>query len=260
MDEKIVGVLRGLRTSLQIAFEPIDLLSRMVNNKKGYPPLWLRQKVGDLNDFEGSGGEYVAYLKLLCNLKPGDKLLDIGCGCGLICLDITEGGSLLRYLGNNGGYEGVDIDGKLISWCNRTIRKRYPISQFFLSPDGSMPNFYNYKFDVVLTKSLFTHLLEEETEGYLNGIKEVLRPGGRCLATFFLLNEMEPNGRYTFKFPDGKVAYERVTKKKAAVAYDEKWLLSLLKKMEFSVDIYYGSWRGNGKGLSFQDIVILRRS
>ena len=55
MNEKIISLLRGIRTSLQIVVEPMDLLSRWMNGKNGYPPLWIRQKVGSLNDFEGSG-------------------------------------------------------------------------------------------------------------------------------------------------------------------------------------------------------------
>jgi len=255
MSEGFTGALRGTRTLIQILEEPIDwFVRRVVNNKKGYPPLWLRQKVGSLNDFEGSGGEYIAYLKLLCNLQPGDRLLDIGCGCGLVCLQINENTNITEYLGN-GRYVGLDIDGKLVDWCNKNIRSRYPICQF--SVPLPKANLFNYKFDVVLAKSLFTHLLSNETEDYLKLIKDHIGPGGRCLSTFFLLNKIEPKGRYTFKFVSYPEAYERISKKRAAVAYDEKWLLSLLKKMEFSVDIYYGSWRGNGKGLSFQDIIIL---
>ena len=108
-NEKLITLLRGTRTVLQTLAEPIDWASRMLNNKHGYPPLRIRQLVGGLNDFEGSCGEYVAYLKLLCGLKEGDKLLDIGCGCGLITLDTTGAGSLLDYLGRTGIYVGFRL-------------------------------------------------------------------------------------------------------------------------------------------------------
>ena len=256
MQEQMRGLLKKVRTVLQILAEPIDLFGRWVDYKKGYPPLIIRQKVGNLNDFEGSGGEYIAYLKLLCNLKPGDKLLDIGCGCGLMCLQVNENATLPEYLGSEGRYVGLDTNKRLIGWCNKNIRSKYPICQFSLPIPKA--NLFNYKFDVVLAKSLFTHLLSSETEDYLQLIKDYLRPGGRCLATFFLLDKVEPKGRYTFKGVSYPEAYERITDKKAAVAYDEKWLLGLLKKMGFSVEVYYGSWRGNREGLSFQDIIILR--
>jgi len=259
MNENLIGVLREVRTSLQIIAEPIDwFVARWMNNKKGYPPMWLRQKVGDLNDFEGSGGEYIAYLKLLCNLKRGDTLLDLGCGCGLVCLQINENASIPEYLGSDGRYVGLDIDKKLVDWCDRNIKRRYPNCQFTTSLDG----LYNYKFDVVLAKSLFTHLYLEEAERYFKEISRLLRPNGKCLATFFLRRESDRlTGRYTFRFPsiNGHVLYERGSNPTLAVAYDAELFPGLVKLSGLQIEeVHYGSWRGDGKGLSFQDIVILR--
>ncbi len=256
MNERVISVLRGVRTSLQVAAEPIDILSRWMNGKKGYPPLWIRQKVGSLNDFEGSGGEYMAYLKLLCGLKPGDNILDIGCGCGLICLGVNENGTLPEYI-SPGLYWGMDTDKKVVRWCERNVR-RDNVRFTSHSIRGMWDDNF---FDVILAKSLFTHLLSDKVEDYLRETKRLLKPGGKCLATFFLLRRSfeRLEGRYTFKWVSYPEAFERITNRRVAVAYDEKWLLKLLKKMEFSVDIYYGSWRGDNIGLSFQDVVILRR-
>lgn len=260
MNEKILSALRNTRTALQVLAEPIDAFDRFLNCKKGYPPLRIRQKVGSLNDFEGSGGEYIAYLKLLCALKMGDSMLDIGCGCGLMCLRINENETLPDYL-RPGQYWGVDLDIDLIRWCRKSIRESNV--KFEWLPNGSPYDmlFGSKRFDVILAKSLFTHLLPSETQDYLGELKRSLKPEGRCLTTFFLMNEVEPQGRYTFKHLGSTNAYylERPSKPEAAVAYNEDWLLSKLKALEFSVDVYYGSWRGNKKGLSFQDIVVLRR-
>jgi len=255
MDEKAISLLRKVRTGLQVIAEPIDWAARILNNKWGYPPLWIRQKVGDLSDFEGSGGEYVAYLKLLCGLKPGDKLLDIGCGCGLVLLDTTGAGSLAKYLGPSGRYLGMDINEKLINWCKKNFGEKHWNCRFV----EDMDKLYQYKFDVVLCKSLFTHLLPSETDRYLDCIRDRTTPGGRCLSTWFLLNGREIKGRYKFRCKEDEVAYERMTNKKLAVAYDEKWLFNKLKKLGFGYDVWYGSWRGSSEGLSFQDIIVLRK-
>ena len=253
MDEKITSILRNTRTVLQVLAEPIDKFDRFINYKKGYPPLWIRQKVGSLNDFESSGAEYIAYLKLLCDLKPGDNLLDIGCGCGLMCLQVNENSNLPEYLGSDGRYVGIDINERLISWCRRHIK--YPNCQFKLV-GGDL---HEYKFDVILCKSLFTHLLPSEVIDYLALIKERMKPGGSCLATFFLLDEIKPKGRYTFKYNHTTFFTEKWEDERAAVAYEEEWLKKALDIADFKYEIHYGSWRGDKKGLSYQDIVILRR-
>lgn len=257
MNEKAISILRNTRTALQMVYEPLDVLTRWVNYKEGYPPLWMRQKVGGLNDFEGSGGEYLAYLKLLCGLEPGMTILDIGCGCGLMCLPVNENGTLPEYLGPNGRYVGIDIDKTSIDWCTKHIRSKHPICQF----TTSMWDLYEYKFDVILAKSLFTHLYPYELIGYLTDIQHLFKPKGVCLATFFLLTDIEPIGKYTFKYSmgDGRWAVRRLTKPRLSVAYKESWIIPTIKEAGFSTEIHYGSWRGNKVGLSFQDIIILRR-
>lgn len=257
MDEMVITVLRKTRTALQVLYEPIDALTRFVNYKKGYPPLWIRQKVGSLNDFEGSGGEYMAYLKLLCGLQPGMSVLDIGCGCGLMCLPLNENPTLPEYI-YPGSYIGVDIDKTQIDWC-----KRYLMDMGNVSFGTSIQELPKGVFDVVLCKSLFTHLYLGEAEEYLQWIKEGLKPSGVCLATFFLYRDTDKLvGRYRFKHPsvNGHVFYERASKPRLAVAYDAE-LFPSMKALEGLVidNIHYGSWRGDNKGLSFQDIVILRR-
>jgi len=263
MNESIITLLRGMRTTLQMVVEPLDLTVRLLNNKRGYPPLRLRQSVGNLNDFEGSGGEYLAYLKLLCDLRPGERLLDIGCGCGLITLDLTGSKPLMEYLGPSGWYVGMDTDKTLLRWGQR--HTKYP-NCWFRHIDAQDAKKYAFPFedrmfDVILLKSVFTHLLPGETENYLKEIKRLLSGAGRCLATFFLLNETSdiPTGRYTFKYRDGPVSYERETKPKLAVAYKEDWLAKLLNEIGLAFDIYYGTWLGRQEGLSFQDVVVMRR-
>lgn len=259
MNESIITLLRGTRTALQIAAEPIDWAARFLNNKRNYPPLWLRQHVGDPSYFEGSCGEYVAYLKLLCGLKPGDELLDIGCGCGLILMDTTGAGSLLDYI-RPGNYVGMDIDKRSISWCKRYIKATNCFFTHLENRNGEHLPAASSSFSIVLAKSLFTHLLLDEAIDYLKEIKRLLKPRGECLCTWFLLRGQELKGKYTFKYKNVVTAYERETRPRLAVAYQEDWLLKKIKEvgLEIELPIRYGTWSGRQDGLSFQDIIIMR--
>lgn len=255
MNEKLLSILKGTRTGLQILAEPIDSLARFMNYKKGYPPLWIRQKVGNLNDFEGSGGEYMAYLKLLCGLKQGDNVLDIGCGCGLMCLKVNENPTLPEYI-YPGWYVGVDINKSLVKWCREHI-----FGSNIEFTNNPLTDYKENIWDVILCKSLFTHLFKHEVEMYLSLIKRLLHPKGICLATFFLLDDKmpKPKGRYTFENYEGDFSLERYHNPRAAIGYELNWVVDAIGSAGLTFDIHYGSWRGDNKGLSFQDIVIIRK-
>lgn len=252
MKEGVYTVARRSRTILQALLEPLDLLTRLVNNKHGYPSLELRQRVGNLNDFEGSNGEYLAYLKLLCDLKYGERLLDIGCGCGTMCFATGGGVPLPQYV----QYYGLDIDEKAIQWCKKHILGGY----FNVVRLNKKLPVASSSIDVVLCKSLFTHLLVHETRDYLGELNRVMAPGGRCLSTWFLLHpEEHPSGEFAFPHRMGAVAFERISRPSKAVAYDENWILGLLAQMNFQPKVYKGSWKYNTTGLSYQDIIVFTK-
>ena len=132
----------------------------------------------------------------MSGLQPGERVLDVGCGTGRLAAP------LLDHLGPAGSYEGFDRDASRIDWCNEHIAPLHPkfrfrtVSVFNSSrqkgdlPAGKLSFPYpDADFDLVFLFSVFTHMLPEGVERYLAEIRRVLRPGGRSVITWFLLND-----------------------------------------------------------------------
>jgi len=267
---------RALRSTRAIGLsllEPVDYAARVINNKRNFPPLRLRREVGDLGSFESSGGEFMPYCKLLCGVQPNERILDIGCGCGLMALFFEE------YLDSTGQYVGVDIQSPLIRWCQKHISSRSPNFKFVLldlpnqryNPGGNPHADFripeeDHTFDFVLLKSVFTHLLPDDLERCMAEISRLLSEDGRCLASFFLFNEGAAEVKSTrsslsFEHGDGTYKYQCERVPERAVAYSESYIRRILSQHGLALQepIRYGTWSGRADGLSFQDLIVVTR-
>jgi ubiquinone/menaquinone biosynthesis C-methylase UbiE len=218
----------------------------------------------------------MSYLRLLVEMQPGERMLDIGCGCGLMALHLKD------YFDEEGSYAGVDLHRPSIEWCRRHIGserrnfqfKHIDVKSLAYNPQGGLQGesfvfpYDSHSFDVVLLKSVFTHMMPAEVENYLREVTRLLKRKGRCLATFFLLNQgqkaLAAEGRNVLSFgfgtEDWRYVYEHSPE--SASAYGESYILDLLAKhgLRLRAPIYYGHWAGRKAGLSFQDILIIERA
>ena len=80
-NEAVNAILRGGRMFFYRVLAPLDFLFLRMNRMSHYPPISLRRHVSCLGFLDGSGCEYVTYLRLLAGLEDGAKLLDMACGC-----------------------------------------------------------------------------------------------------------------------------------------------------------------------------------
>jgi SAM-dependent methyltransferase len=250
----------------------VDYAVRALNCKADLPPLHLRRYVGPLSSFESSGAEFMGYLRSLAGLQPDERVLDIGCGCGQMAL------RLKNYLDENGSYVGLDIHRPSINWCRQQIARRHKNFQFAhidvrnlaYNPNAAQRAeayvfpFGDRSFDLILLKSVFTHMRPPEVSNYLSEVARLLKSDGRCLATFFLLNDEQASlanrgaNDLSFNFGEGEWRYVHEHSPESAVAYDESFVMELLEKYGLVVEKrFYGRWSGREDGLSYQDILLL---
>jgi ubiquinone/menaquinone biosynthesis C-methylase UbiE len=226
-------------------------------------------------DFKKIGETYLNRFIELAGLKQDHRILDVGCGIGRISIPLT------KYLNAKGSYEGFDIVKKGINWCNKHIKQKYPNFNFLhidlkndlynLTTNQEAKNlifpYSENEFDLVVLTSVFTHMMPEDVCHYLKQIQRVLKPGGKCFVTFFVLNDESTNYMNTtealnFKYNYGVYGLIDSNVKEANVAYDEKYLVEVFKKNELKIDAkFYGYWSGRPKeqSLDFQDTFILSK-
>ncbi len=256
----------------RLYYLPLDILDTITGKRNKYiPPRGLIFTGG--GDYTKLANMFFAYFKNYCNLQPNHSVLDIGSGIGRMAIPF------IGYLDNNGRYEGIDIVKTGINWCNKHISKSNP--QFRFNHSDIYNDLYNTKgkikgeeynftykndeFDLAFLTSVFTHMLQAEVEQYIKEISRVLKPGGKCLATFFILNDISIDLMYksedTFKFAHNHGDYSFMSEdtKTANVAYNQQWIEKVMKENNLKIDtIRYGFWSGRDKVEypDFQDIVI----
>jgi GT2 family glycosyltransferase/SAM-dependent methyltransferase len=238
------------------------------------PPEELVQLTG--GDYEKTGEELLQYFTVLGSLKPDESVLEVGCGVGRMAVPLTE------YLSDKGRYEGFDVMPPAIQWCQDHITPRYSNFGFqhaniynkLYNPGGNLRALeyrFPYRddsFDFIFLTSVFTHMLPQDVEWYVSEVVRVLKPGGRCFSTYFLLNDeslglMDARFSAPFDFRRGGKIYRVLDPDvpEMAVAHDEEHIRALYDSHGLRIvePVRYGTWCGRLDGLSHEDIVLAEK-
>jgi SAM-dependent methyltransferase len=227
------------------------------------------------SDFRATGEEFLGHFVRLAGLRPDERVLDVGCGIGRMARPLAG------YLRPPGGYDGFDIVPAGIAWCAHAYTSGHPHFAFHLAdvrnalyrPDAGVEAreyrfpFVDAAFDFAFATSLFTHLLPDAADRYLAELGRVVRPGGRVLLTFFLL---DADARRRQDAGEGDLAFTEALgparavagpRPEDALAYDERWIRERLDfhELDLREPVRRGSWSGRPDGLSLQDIVVADR-
>lgn len=273
-----------------------------IDQNRNTVPLWpyeenivptrgIREQVGPIGYRYLLGGiaEHYWQIRLLCDLQPTGRILDIGCGYGKTAI------ALKRYLKPPGGFVGFDIQPRLTSFATRMFKalkidsyfraEHHPIigNPYYKGTDSGTPAdqfvfpYPEREFDAVCSFSVFTHLRTGPLQNYAKNLGRVVKPGGKMLLSFYLLDNAPEAGNGGEPWAasqrrnallDGPDPAERGVLKvlnprnpEYLVAYRVEYVRKAFAQFGFTLDRppLFGSWAGRANYFGHQDYLVFRR-
>jgi SAM-dependent methyltransferase len=238
------------------------------------PPKALMELVGGADSFLIAGAHMLNSLRNYVGLKPHEAILDIGCGVGRTAIH------LVPYLGAIGQYRGFDIVKDSVEWCRAAISKDHPNFEFThadifngrYNPNGTERSntfrfpYADQTFDVAFLDSVFTHMYRQDVVHYAAEITRVLKHGGRCLASFFILDAIArqlmsgKRSAFNFNHPVPSGGFTTAPEcPEIAIAFEEKDAISIFEAagLHPRPPVIHGGWSGRENGVGQQDYLIL---
>jgi ubiquinone/menaquinone biosynthesis C-methylase UbiE len=114
----------------------------------------------------------------LVTLKPGESVLDIGCGTGTLAI------AAKRHIGHGGRVCGVDASPEMLARARKKADKAGVEVTFERGIVEALP-FPDHQFDAVLSTVMLHHLGRAARQQCAQEVRRVLKPGGRVLAVDF---------------------------------------------------------------------------
>jgi SAM-dependent methyltransferase len=247
------------------------------------PPALMRTEgITVLEEWFRWGEEWSMLLRSYGRLGSADSVLEIGCGLGRIAFP-------LRYLLSKAGrYTGFDITAAKIDFLTRVFTPAHPNFAFVLAdvynsyynPTGAVrADAYRFpandaSFDLAFAASVFTHMVPENAAHYFRETARVLKPGGRAVFSFFLLDyfrreQVRPHGfsasAFDFAHPYGGHGDAFATVVAENPEQMTAYRSSLVERMAKDAGLVMsepvpGLWSGTvERGVAAQDLVLLTK-
>ena len=168
----------------KVALNPKGLFSYPVGRESalrlGYDPAWLGIVPGKVTDrFVGVGNPFGIRAP-----KPGDRVLDAGCGCGF---DTFIAGYLA---GPSGSATGIDITAEMLTVAKSAAETFRNGNVEFRGGSLEQMPFDDGSFDLVISNGVL-NLIPDKPSAFAE-IARTLRPGGALVAADLLVIETIP--------------------------------------------------------------------
>jgi ubiquinone/menaquinone biosynthesis C-methylase UbiE len=106
-------------------------------------------------------------------LKPGERVLDLGCGTGTLALMARETEPGIEI-------EGLDADPEILATARSKAERAGESIRFVQGMSTELP-YGDGELDVVLSTLFFHHLRDADKGATASEIRRVLKPGGRVI-------------------------------------------------------------------------------
>lgn len=132
----------------------------------------------------GRGGRLRARIAELLQLRPGQRVLDLGCGTGTLAV------ALAGRTGPGGQVTGVDPAPEMVRAARAKAAGRRVPAQFAVAAGQALP-FPDAAFDAVVSTLVLHHVPPDARPAVVGELVRVVRPGGRLV----LVDFRPPDGR-----------------------------------------------------------------
>lgn len=257
MTRREYQLLRRARRAGLRMMSPVDQAANSLNGKRPFPPIHMRREVGSLRTFESAAGEVMAALELLAGLTRFSNVVDVGCGCGALPI-VMRRRARAAFAGS---YVGFDVDRRLTTWCAEHLGNQhfsfacYDYHNASYNPGGSrfLPFPVEGEWaDVIVMKSVITHMLPPDVAFFMGELARVLRPQGRALVTAYLYDAQDEEVGVAFPHvgEGGTFRYAKTASPESAIALAKEWFLPVVAEAGLVYELHPGA----------QQLVVLRHT